>query len=165
MSAPTRFWNTFYELVAHGYLLQAHCTRAADIDRRVKIFLAVTSTTSLGIWAVFKVYPNFWAAIIVITQIVSATAKYLPYSSRLKASAGCAHDYRDIQNWAEGKWCDIVEGQLTEVQINKLRVELKARTATVERKHFPLDGLPRDAALTEAATIEAERYIANHFGD
>ena len=99
MSAPTRFWNTFYELVAHGYLLQAHCTRAADIDRRVKIFLAVTSTTSLGIWAVFKVFPSFWAAIIVITQIVSATAKYLPYSSRLKASAGCSHDYRDIQNW------------------------------------------------------------------
>lgn len=164
MSAPNRYWNSFFELVVHGYLLQAHCRRAADIDRKVKVVLAVTSTTSLGIWAIFKVYPNVWAAIIVVTQIVSATAKYLPYSARLKASAGCAHDYRDIQNWAEAKWCDIADGQLTEPQIYKLRVELQARTATTEKKHFPLEGLPRDSALAEAATAEAERYLANHFG-
>lgn len=165
MSAPSRYWNSFYELVVHGYLLQAHCQRAAEIERKVKVFLAVTSTTSLGIWAVFKVYPSVWAAIIVFTQVVSATAKYLPYSARLKASAGCAHDYRDIQNWAEAKWCDIADGQLTEQQINKLRVELQAKTANTERKHFPLEGLPRDAALTETATAEAERYLANHFGE
>lgn len=165
MSAPSRYWNSFYELVVHGYLLQAHCQRAADIDRKVKVCLAVTSSTSLGIWAVFKVYPSIWAAIIVATQIVSATAKYLPYSARLKASAGCAHDYRDIQNWAEAKWCDIADGQLTEQQINKLRVELQTKTANTERKHFPLEGLPRDAALAEAATVEAERYLANHFGE
>jgi hypothetical protein len=149
----------------HGYLLQAHSQRAAEVDRKVKIFLAVTSTTSLGIWAVFKVFPSLWAAIIVSTQIISATAKYLPYSARLKASAGCSHDYREIQNWAEGKWCDIVDGQLTEAQINKIRVELQTKTANAEKKHFPLEGLPSNAALSEAATTEAERYVTNHFGE
>lgn len=164
MSAPNRYWNTFFELVVHGYLLQAHSQRAAGIDRKVKIALAVTSTTSLGIWAAFKVFPILWAAIIVFTQIVSAVAKYLPYSARLKAAAGCSHDYRDIQNWAEAKWCEIADGQLTEAQINKYRVELKTKTANVERKHFPLEGLPRDTALSETATTEAERYLTNHFG-
>jgi len=165
MSAPNRYWNTFFELVVHGYLLQAHSQRAAEVDRKVKIFLAVTSTTSLGIWAVFKIYPSVWAAIIVFTQIVSATAKYLPYSGRLKASAACSHDYREIQNWAEAKWCDIVDGQLTEIQINKIRVELQTKTANAEKKHFPLEGLPREVALSEAATTEAERYLTNHFGE
>lgn len=165
MSAPNRYWNTFFELVVHGYLLQAHTQRNADVDRKVKICLAVASTTSLGIWAVLKVFPTLWAAIIVFTQVVSATAKYLPYSARLKASAACAHDYRDIQNWAEAKWCEIVDGQLTEAQINKFRVELQTKTANVERKHFPLEGLPREAALSEAATTEAEQYLKNHFGE
>lgn len=165
MTVPNRYWSAMYEMVVHSYLLQAHCQRAANVDRRVKIILAVTSTASLGIWAVFKVYPGLWAGIIVVTQVVSATAKYLPYAARLKASAGCAHDYRDIKNWAEAKWCDIADGQLTEAQISKLRVELQNKTANVERKHFPLEGLPRDAALAEAATTEAERYLSNHFGD
>lgn len=165
MTAPNRFWNTFYELVVHGYLLQAHCQRAADIDRKVKSVLAVTSTASLGIWAIFKVFPVLWAGIIVVTQIVTATAKYLPYSARLKASAACYHDYRDIQNWAEAKWCEIADGELTEAQINKARVELRTKTAKVLKEHFPLDGLPKNPELTAAATSEAELYLSNHFKD
>lgn len=165
MTAPNRFWNSFYELVVHGYLLQAHCQHAADIDRKVKAALAVTSTASLGMWAVFKVYPIIWAGIIVSTQIITATAKYLPYSARLKASAASVHDFRDIQNWAEAKWCEIVDGALTEPQINKARVELQARTARALKSHFPLDGLPKDDALTARATTDAEIYLSNHFGD
>ncbi|MBC3831468.1 hypothetical protein H8K33_08100 [Undibacterium amnicola] len=165
MTSPNRFWNAFYELVVHGYLLQMHCQRAAEVDRKVKIILAVASTSSLGIWAIFKVYPTLWAGIIVATQIVTATAKYLPYSSRLKASAACFHDYRDIQNWAEAKWCDIADGELTETQITKARVELQSKISKALKNHFPLDGLPKNKQLTEAATVEAEQYLSNHFGD
>lgn len=162
-AAANRFWNAFYELVTHGYLLQAHCQNAADIDRKVKVLLAVTSTTSLGIWAVFKVYPEVWAGIIVVTQIVTATAKFLPYASRLKSSASCFHDYREIQNWAEAKWCEIADGGLTEIQITKARVELQTKTARSLKSHFPLDGLPKDEKLTLLATSEAEKYLSNHF--
>ncbi len=63
MTVPNRYWSALYEMVVHSYLLQAHCQRAANVDRRVKIILAVTSTASLGIWAVFKVYPGLWAGI------------------------------------------------------------------------------------------------------
>lgn len=165
LAPSNRYWNSFYELVVHGYLLQSHCQVAADIDRKVKAALAVTSTASLGIWAVFKVYPSLWAGIIVFTQIVSATSKYLPYSARLKASAACVHDYRDIQNWAEAKWCEIADGQLSEAQINKARIELQNKTARALKNHFPLDGLPKDEKLTDAATVEAQQYLSNHFGD
>ena len=117
MLPQQRYWTTFYELVFHGYLLQEQCQRTADIDRKVKAGLAIASTASLGIWAVFKAYPELWAAIIVGTQIVSATSKYLPDSSRLKASSSCVHEYREIQNWAESIWCDIVDGEISDAQI------------------------------------------------
>ena len=164
MNPQLRFWKSFYELVFHGYLLQGHCQTAAATDRKVKAFLAITSTTSLGIWAVFKAYPELWAAIIVLTQIVSATSKYLHFGARLKASAACVHDFREIQNWAEAKWCEIIDGELTDAQINKARTELQGRTARMLKTHFPLDGLPVDENLNTAATDQAGLYLTTHYG-
>lgn len=58
-----------------------------------------------------------------------------------------------------------MDGQLTKAQINKIRVESHTKMANAEKKHFPLKGLPREAALSETATIEAERYLTNYSGD
>jgi len=165
MSPQDRYWSSLYELVFHGYLLQAHCQDAADTDRKFKVVVAITSSTSLGIWAVFKAYPEVWATIIVCTQIVSATSKYLPYAARLKAAGACVHDFREIQNWAEMRWCDIVDGDLTDSQINKARSEIQAKTARALKSHFPLDGLPAHQGFNERATVNAESYMNTHFGD
>lgn len=165
MSPQDRFWKSLYELVFHGYLLQAHCQDAANTDRKFKVIVAITSSTSLGIWAVFKSYPMVWAAIIVCTQIVSATAKYLPYSARLKASGTCVHDFREIQNWAEMRWCEIIDGDLTDSQINKARAEIQAKTARALKLHFPLDGLPSNQHFNDLATENALLYMTTHFGE
>lgn len=164
MNPQQRYWNSLYELIVHGYLLQAHCQAAGSIDRKVKAVLAITSSTSLGIWAVFKAYPLLWAGIIVATQIVTATSKFLPYTARLKAAGGCAHDFREIQNWAEAKWCEMVDGELTDAQINKARSELQSKTARALKSHFPLDGLPIKANLTELATEQAVLYLSTNYG-
>lgn len=164
MNPQIRFWAALYELVFHGLLLHAHCQAAAKTDRNVIAILAVTSTASLGIWAVFKSNPQLWACIIVVTQIVSAISRYLPWSSRLKASAACVHDFREVQNWAEARWCEILDGELTDVQINKARVELQTKTAKAMKAHFPLDGLPVNKTLNDFATTQAEQYLATHYG-
>lgn len=164
MSPQQRYWNSLYELICHGYLLQAHCQAAGTIDRRVKAILAVTSSASLGIWAVFKAYPLVWAGIIVATQIVTATSKFLPYTSRLKASGTCGHDFREIQNWAESKWCEMVDGELTDGQINKARAELQSKTAHALKSHFPMDGLPAIARLADHATEQAGLYLVTNYG-
>lgn len=164
MSPQERYWKSLYELICHGYLLQAHCQAAGTIDRRGKAILAVTSSASLGIWAVFKAYPLVWAGIIVATQIVTATSKFLPYSTRIKAAGACAHDFREIQNWAESKWCEMVDGELTDLQITKARTELQSKTARALKAHFPLDGLPSEAKLTDQATEQAGLYLVNNYG-
>lgn len=164
LTPQQRFWTAFHELIFHGYLLQEHCQKTANMDRLVRAGLAITSTASLGIWAVFKAYPQLWAGIIVATQIVSATSKFLPYTSRLKASSSCAHDFREIQNWAEAIWGDIVDGEMTDEQVNKARRDLQTRTAKALKACFPLDGLPRNAKLNDQATLNAEQYLSTHHG-
>lgn len=165
MSPQNRFWNSLYELIFHGYLLQAHCQDAADTDRKLKAFVAITSSTSLGIWAVFKSYPSLWATIIVCTQIISATTKYIPYAGRLKAAGASVHDFREIQNWAEMRWTEIIDGELSDIQINKARAELQKRTALSLKAHFPLDGLPNNKSFNDLATAQAETYMMTHYGD
>lgn len=165
MTPANRFWNTMYELIYHGFLLELHCQRAAQVNSWVNGGLAVTSTTSLGIWAVFKAYPTLWALIIVLTQIVTAISKYFPYATRLKASGSCVHDYREIRNWAEARWCEILDGGLTDTQINKARVELQNRTAKSLKSHFPLGGLPLKPAFEVLATDQTLRYLATQYGE
>jgi hypothetical protein len=164
MTPQLRYWNSLYELIFHGYLLQAHCQAAGATDRKVKAILAITSSTSLGIWAVFKAYPLLWAGIIVVTQIITATSKYLPYTSRLKAAGACTHDFREIQNWAESKWCEIIDGELTDIQINKARSELQSKTARALKLHFPLDGLPSHDDFNVIATEQSQLYLSTHYG-
>lgn len=163
MASENRLWVALYELIFQGYLLEAHTRNAAELDRTFKAVIAITSTASLGIWAVFKVYPAVWAAVIVFTQIISATSKFLPYATRNKAAAGCRNEFQLIQAWAESKWLEVVDGKLTDGQITKLRTDLQKRALDAVHRHFPLDSLPENKKFVEYATNQAEQYMKLHF--
>lgn len=135
------------------------------MDRRTNAILAITSTGSLGIWAVLKQYPMVWSAIIVTTQLVGATSKFLPFSARVRAASACAHEYRVHQNWAEAKWCEIADGLLTASEISKARVDLQTRIAKTLKSHFPLGGLPDNSALLDQAELRADQYLRHHYGE
>ncbi|WP_175712775.1 hypothetical protein [Burkholderia ambifaria] len=165
MNPQLRFWRALYELVSHGYFLETYCQRSALWERRTNTVLAVTSTGSLGIWAVFKQFPLLWSGIIVVTHMVGATSKYLPFSARVRAASACAHEYRTHQNWAEAKWCEIADGMLTETEISKARIDLQARVAKTLKAHFPLGGLPENPALLEQSERRANQYLTHHYGN
>ncbi|MGT2453882.1 hypothetical protein ACU4GI_11520 [Cupriavidus basilensis] len=165
MNPQQRFWRALYELVSHAYFLEGYCQRSAVWERRTNVTLALTSTSSLGIWAVFKQYPLLWSGIIVGTQLVSATSKLLPFSSRVRAASACAHEYRLHLNWAEARWCEIADGLLTDAEISKARVDLQAKTAKSLKSHFPLGGLPDNPGLLEKAETRANQYLTHHYGE
>jgi len=165
MTPHQRFWRALYELVSHGYFLEGYSQRSALFERRTNVVLALTSTGSLGIWAVFKQYPLVWSGIIVATHIVGATSRFLPFSSRVRAASACGHEFRLHQNWAETKWCEIADGLLTEMEISKARVDLLARTAKTLKVHFPLGGLPDNEAVLAKAEQRADQYLRHHYGD
>lgn len=165
MKPQQRFWRTLYELVSHGYFLEGYSQRSALWERRANVALAITSTGSLGIWAVFKQFPLVWSGIIVLTHLVSATSKFLPFSTRVRAASACAHEYRLHQNWAEAKWCEIADGLLMEAEISKARVDLQARVAKTLKAHFPLGGLPDNPALLEKAELRASQYLTHHYSE
>ncbi|AKC71216.1 hypothetical protein [Pandoraea oxalativorans] len=159
-----RFWRALYELIVHGYFLDAYCQESIVKERRTNVVLAVASSASLGIWAIFKQFPLIWSGIIVATQIVSATSKFLPFSARVKSASACAHEYKSIQNWAERKWCEIADGLLTDVEISKARADLQERVSKALKAHFPHGGLPDNPQLLQKGEERAFQYLNHHYG-
>ncbi|MDH0342045.1 hypothetical protein [Chromobacterium haemolyticum] len=113
----------------------------------------------------FKQYPEVWSCIIVFTQIATSVSKYLPYTARVKGASASAHEYRQHQIWAEGIWCQIESGELTVSQINKARLDLKAKTSKTLKAHFPHGDLPEAPALMDKALTQSYQYLQSHFGE
>jgi len=160
-----RFWRALDEHVTHSYFLEAYCQLSAAWDRWGKAILAISSGGSLAIWAVFKEYPLLWSTIIVSTQVIGVTGKFLPYAARSRAASASVHEYRQHQIWAEEKWCQVLNGELTDAEINKFRAELQRRAAKTLEKHFPIGGLPKDDKLFKKAEALSYQYLNHHFGE
>lgn len=54
------FWKEFYQLKVHVNYVELHLGRTEMIDRGVKMFLAVTSSGSIGAWVVWRDYAFLW---------------------------------------------------------------------------------------------------------
>lgn len=164
MNAQERFWREMYQLKVHACYLELYLAETEKIDRVINFCIAITSTGSLGIWAFLKQYDKFWAAIIVLSQIVTVGKTFLPYRVRLKALGSCVHEYEEHMVWAEGKWFDVGDGNLTERDIAGLRAELQKRTLKTMKQCFPTSSLPDNPALLTKATARADAYFNSFYG-
>ena len=73
MNVQERFWCEMYHLKGHTCYLELYLARTEKIDRAVNIAIAITSTSSLGMWAFFKQFDKLWAGLIVMSQLVAMT--------------------------------------------------------------------------------------------
>lgn len=164
MNAQERFWTEMYYLKVHACYLELYLAKTENIDRMVNFGIAITSTGSLGIWAFLKEYDKVWAALIVLSQVVAVGKSFLPYRLRVKSLASCVHEYEEHMVWAEGKWFDVAEGNLTEREIVALRTELQKRTLRTIKQCFPSSALPDNLTLLRKATARADTYFESFYG-
>ena len=55
------YWKEFYRLKVHVTYLEIQLDRTEAIDRGLKMFLAITSSASIGAWAIWKEGAVVWA--------------------------------------------------------------------------------------------------------
>ena len=155
------YWKEFYRLKVHVTYLELQLGRTEEIDRALKIFLAVTSSASIGAWAIWKEYAVVWATAIAASQVVNAIRQYLPYKERLRCIAGLMVELEELALTVESKWLDIANGDLTEAEIRKALSNLRQLRQRAFKKHFPDRVLPDDAALFQKAEAKTQAYIQN----
>ena len=79
-----KIWATLNDIKYKGYLLGFVINKFQKWDRNVNIFLAIASSTSIAAWAVWKINPMIWGAIIALSQVLTVIKPYFPYFKYVK---------------------------------------------------------------------------------
>jgi hypothetical protein len=159
------YWKEFHRLKVHVCYMELQLCETEEIDRAVKIFLAITSSASIGGWVIWKDLGMLWGCLIAGSQVVNAVRQYLPYKERLKSYAGLLSELEELVVHVESKWLDIAAGELTEPEIRKALLDLRTRRMKAFKKHVPATTIPENSKLFALAEAKAWSYFQNIYGE
>ncbi|MBK8579675.1 MAG: hypothetical protein IPN78_16095 [Candidatus Accumulibacter sp.] len=157
------YWKEFYRLKVHINYVELMLSKTEYLDRGIKIFSAITSSTSIGAWVIWKDYAIVWGGIIAASQVLSAIRQYLPYKDRIRCYAALLIELEEIQLGVESRWIEIAKGECTEVTIRKSLSVLRLKRHLAFKKHLPTTTVPDDGPLFEEAERRAVAYFQNFY--
>jgi hypothetical protein len=157
------FWKELYRLKFHICLMELLLAKSEQYDRGIKIFLAVTSSASIGGWAIWADLSLIWASAIAASQVLNAVRQYLPFKDRLKSYSGLLNELEDIYLRAESQWLEISTGSLSDVEIKTALNDLRNRRQKAFRKNLPESTIPESIKMTGLAEDKASSYFDNFY--
>ena len=101
--------------------------------------------------------------VIVLTAIVHAPMPYLPYQRRIRDTTDFKAELQGLLLQAERRWYEVSEGLLANWQIDRLTIDIREQKDTLERAHFKIRPLRRNAKHLARAAAETEQYFNTHY--
>lgn len=160
MNAQAHYWKEFVRLKRDSIYIGRYQAADEATDRRLNIFAAIASSTSIGGWVIWKDYATVWAGIIATSQILTAIRPHLPYRARLKSLAVLCVDLEALSLVAETDWFKVSRGAISEAEIHALTMALKTKAQRAMTKAFGGTALPEKSRLLHAADGVARDYMA-----
>ena len=112
MNYQSLYWDTLVQLRANVYYLQAYQIHLEKWDNRIQIFLAITSSSSIGGWVIWNEYGIIWGALIAASQVINAIKRFLPFQKRAKQTGSLNTEVEKLALDAESQWFSVFEGNL-----------------------------------------------------
>jgi hypothetical protein len=78
-------------------------------DKAINIFFAVTSSSSIAGWAIWREFTWICAAIIAGSQVVTAIKPFLPYNQQRKTVVALSDAFQTICLQIENGWFAVAE--------------------------------------------------------
>jgi len=163
MQYPQKFWNQLKELKVHSYYIQNYAVNQNKYEQAMNIFLAITSSSSIAAWALWKEYDYIWAFIIAASQVITAIKPLLPYKKRLAALHKLGDSLAQLSLSAEKDWFFVSESKWTEEEIHSKWADLKAKALSAEKKSLSGITLPKNKKALIKAEEEADLYLASTY--
>ncbi len=157
-----QYWKEIYQLKTHIRFIELQLEKSENIDRGLKILLAIASSSSIGAWVIWNHLSWVWAGIIAFSQVISAINPYLPYKNRIKAYTSLLHELEELMIQAEFKWHSIAEGKLTAEEINQARFNIRTAKQKSLKKNI-LTTIPTDSSMHAKAEASASEYLNNFY--
>ena len=139
------------QLRASVYYLQAYQIHSEKWDNGIQIFLAITSSSSIGAWVIWNEYGIIWGCVIAVSQVINAIKGFFPFQKRAKQIGSLNTEVEKLALDAESQWYSVFEGKLTDEDIFNLVTKLKQQKLEASHKHFKNQALPiKSKYITES---------------
>ena len=158
-----KYWNQLEQLKTNVFYLHFYAMNAEWWNRAINIFLAISSSSSIGAWVIWKEYDYVWAAIIAISQVLTAIKPQLPFQQRCKLINELNDKLQEYSLQCEADWYDVSEGNLTDKEIHDLTIQCSTNVMEAEKKILKSVTLPIKTSLLEKAEDEAELYLKRKY--
>ena len=159
-----RYWRQITQFKFELCYLANHFAEYVKINRRIKVSVAVASSSAIAAWAIWADLSFVWGLIIVVGQVVSAINEVLPYQQRIKDIAEMQSRLNAIYIRAEQKWFDVSNGNLSEPEINDLCYQQLKEWDEIDQEYFTADALPKNDNCAILAEEEKNQYFKSRFG-
>lgn len=159
VNAQTQYWYNFATIKNNSIYINRYHAKVEKFDRKLKIFTAITSSSSIAAWAIWKDWSFVWSIIIAASQILTAVKPLLPFKERLRALSLFGTELDALALAAEEGWFAVSHGRLTDEEIHKKTMALKKKVHTAQYTAFRNMSLPEDANLLIIAEKEAMDYM------
>lgn len=159
-----RYWQFMYELTSHIYYLQQYLLHYQTIERRIKYFLAIISSSAIATWAIWQKHSFVWAFLIAISQVVSAVKHLLPFAQREKNIRVILPELSLLSSKAELGFYKVVNGQITDEEIHAKTVEFKRKKSDIIAK-LDENALPENDQFLNESEEKTKIYFQSYYGD
>jgi len=158
LKTPDLYWRELVQLKAAAIYTRLFRNRVARRVRTVEVVKAISSSSAIAGWVVFKEVPFLWASIIVAAQLLDALKDVFPFGRQHKAASALTVALETIFIEAEAEWQKIEQGKIPGADITDRRMNLQKHRLELEQRNFP-DGFDPSQDLIDLATKEAEAYF------
>ncbi len=157
------YWRKMTQYKYALCYFDAHLARCVRIDRTIKIFSAITSSTAIAAWATWQGLSFLWGLVIAISQVVMAVNEFLPYKKRVKELSNIRASLTPVYNDMEKEWFFVCNGKMTCEQINNCCYKFVQRWNSIDDKYFVDDALPQIKKCKEYAENAKNDYFETNF--
>jgi hypothetical protein len=155
-----RYWSELYQLKVHINYIELYTADSNKIDQMMKIVLAISSSASIGAWAVWRDLSFVWGSVIASSQIIVAIKPYLPFKARLKAYSSILHELTELFIHSEANWYEIASGVRDEKAINKALTTLRLQKQKILKKYLVSEIIPDNQKKAQKAEERALAYFS-----
>lgn len=158
-----KYWDYMVEVKAWIYYLDIYAEESYKWDRKINIYGAIASSSSIAAWAIWNELSYIWALIIAISQVLTVVKEYIPFSRRLKLLRPFIADMQLVYVKIEYDWYKVAEGQLTNDKINEILFSYKKEVEDIVNKYLQEEILIEKDEYIKEADQKTKKYFESNF--
>ncbi len=157
------YWKTMVQIKSSIFYLDLYADKSYKLDKAINIVLAITSSSSIAAWAIWKQYDFVWALLIALSQVITVLKPLMPYKQRLEIVKPYSMSLQSLFDRANYHWFFVSNGDMTEAEINDLNNELREKFTAFSFQYLQKENLPENDEFKKIADKKTVLYFSETF--